>query len=327
MALLGRVRSRRNPADSRGDGAEQIRCRLAACEQLADVLLRATQGCRGGMRCRSRGLPGRRSPVPRGGGDTEEKPRQAHAAEVGARLAQRRRHRVLDLLLADQPLHPARSRELDGQALPSRTSSYSTSTRCSFASAQSRPSRSRYDSSSASLAAQSSSPERSIGRVPAGRARSPSGPGRRRSVVGTLLEDERESMREVLTLPVDRRHRATVGELDRLLQGTVVRTWCIAATGAAGVRPNRRYPASIIAGASDVVHAGVDRDLGAVGVTQDDVKASVLLDVGVRLVAGVDDRTLEVVSVRRRPRCSQRAGRSGTRGRCRPCLRPTRPAR
>ena len=53
-------------------------------------------------------------------------------------------------------------------------------------------------------------------------------------------------------------------------------------------------PSSIIASTSD---GGADlevrRDLGEVGVADDDVQPAVLLGVGVRLVAGVDDRPLE----------------------------------
>ena len=88
--------------------------------------------------------------------------------------------------------------------------------------------------------------------------------------------------------------RAPVGELDRLAQGRVVRDLVHG-----GDRRGQRETGRQVTGLDHRQHERrgavleVDRHLGAVGVADDDVQAPVLLGVGVRLVAGVDDRALE----------------------------------
>ena len=83
----------------------------------------------------------------------------------------------------------------------------------------------------------------------------------------------------------------------------------IARIGFSRVRSRMTTPSSIIRSTrsqlADLEHRG---GLAHVGVADDDVEPAVLLGVGVRLVAGVDDRPAAGRRRRRPPRCARRAG-------------------
>ena len=136
------------------------------------------------------------------------------------------------------------------------------------------------------------------GRGAAGRAPTPSGAARRRSgrrrrrrsVSSTYLRGQLE----VRLLQVERGHAAAVLEREQVLERGVVRDLVQRADGSVDGevgadrpvldhREHQRRRADLEVGG----------DLGEVGVADDDVQAAVLLGVGVRLVAGVDDRPLE----------------------------------
>ena len=207
---------------------------------------------------------------------------------------------VVDLGVGEQPLDPRRPRRAGGRA-PSRAGCRSTgrSISCSLASSHSRPSRSRYCSSSLSLATQSSSAAHSIGsrssRSSTDSQRASTSTRLRVGVGAVAVLDVLLGQVEVLQLELDRRERAAVAQRQRLLERRVVRHRAQRrdrAVDASSGSPRNR--SSIIASTSDGrADLEVRRDLGEVGVADDHVQPAVLLRVGVRLVAGVDDRPLE----------------------------------
>ena len=100
---------------------------------------------------------------------------------------------------------------------------------------------------------------------------------------------------QVLHLQLDRGHPAAVAQRDQVLAASGRgRSPAASATGPSTARSPSRNPSSIIASTSAVrAHLEVGGDLAHVRVADDHVQPPVLLRVGVRLVAGVDDRPLE----------------------------------
>ncbi len=119
--------------------------------------------------------------------------------------------------------------------------------------------------------------------------------GHRVGVGAVAVLDVLARLLGVLHLQLHGGQRAAGAQRDQLraASGRATRR---AASPPAG-RPSRstdRKPSSIIASTSDVrAELEVGRDLGEVGVADDDVQPAVLLGDGVRLVAGVDDRALQ----------------------------------
>ena len=166
-----------------------------------------------------------------------------------------------------------------------------------------RPSRGRRGRGTAraacSLATQSSSPAHCIGsrssrvehRLPAGQHVD----GLLVGVGAVAVLDVLAGQVEVLHLQLDGGQPAAVAQRDQVLQRRVVRDRRAAPRPAAR-RARSRSMKPVLdhrqhqRGGADLE---VGRDLGEVGVADDDVQAAVLLGVGVRLVAGVDDRPLE----------------------------------
>ena len=138
--------------------------------------------------------------------------------------------------------------------------------------------------------------ERRRGPPPSGRGRSRRPPS---STEGARARAPRRTCgpgRGARHCSLDRRHRRAVGELERGASAGRARPVCIAGTGSGehelGARPRA---SSSMRSEDDRRHADLEErgDLGEVGVADDHVEPAVALRVGVRLVAGVDDRPLQ----------------------------------
>ena len=146
-----------------------------------------------------------------------------------------------------------------------------------------------------------------------GQHRLPAGEDVARLVVDVVAEpvvDELAGQVEVLQLQLHRGEGAPVTQREEVLERRVV--------GDRAQRRDRLVHAEVAGDVAVLDHGeherrGADLEVGRhlreVGVTEDHVQPAVLLRVGVRLVAGVDDRPLEGgLEARPRPRSSRRAG-------------------
>ena len=224
---------------------------------------------------------------------------QAPAAEVGPGVLRRLDHRALDLLVGRPASPSSRGRPAGGRG-PSPAGRRSTAGPRAAARATPSPGR-RARGSPRAAAAWRPSPARRRSSIGSRPSRS-STHSQRSSTSAVCVVDVGAvpvlhvlaGPLEILPLDLQRGQPAAVAQRIRCFSDG---SWLTALSSAPGRRCRGRAVKHLVLDHREHQRGGADLeiggDLGQVGVTDDDVQPAVLVGVGVRLVAGVDDRPLE----------------------------------